>query len=279
MAVEKSAVNVVIVLVLTVLSYSEATVCPQRPAGVADPTDVNGRIKKFERQKAYFVEDPDKNYLYTVTICKDEEEQKVAVSQTLTKDKENKEITLGNYENAQIRGGVDWFLISYPNGKKYNSHCGGTQRRSDVMVTCDPTADRGTLKIIEEYIYNSSSPNQGDQCYYLFEINNKAACTVKPSSLSPGSIILIVFVIVACVYLFLGFLYQRFIVGAKGMEQIPNYNLWKNFGSLQADGCNFLCRCADAKPPPRYKPMDDAIGDDSEVVIPRDRDDDHMLPM
>ncbi|EDO46637.1 predicted protein [Nematostella vectensis] len=174
---------------------------------------------------------------------------------------------------------VDWFLISYPNGKKYNSHCGGTQRRSDVMVTCDPTADRGTLKIIEEYIYNSSSPNQGDQCYYLFEINNKAACTVKPSSLSPGSIILIVFVIVACVYLFLGFLYQRFIVGAKGMEQIPNYNLWKNFGSLQADGCNFLCRCADAKPPPRYKPMDDAIGDDSEVVIPRDRDDDHMLPM
>ena len=36
------------------------------------------------------------------------------------------------------------------------------------------------------------------------------------------------------IYLILGFLYQRFIVGAKGMEQIPNYKFWRDFGSLQA---------------------------------------------
>lgn len=36
------------------------------------------------------------------------------------------------------------------------------------------------------------------------------------------------------VYLTLGFLYQRYIVGAQGLEQIPNYTFWSNFGSLQA---------------------------------------------
>ena len=41
-------------------------------------------------------------------------------------------------------------------------------------------------------------------------------------------------VIIGVLYLVLGLLYQRFIVGAKGMEQIPNYLMWKEFGTLQA---------------------------------------------
>ena len=41
-------------------------------------------------------------------------------------------------------------------------------------------------------------------------------------------------IVVGTVYLLLGFLYQRYIAGAKGLEQIPNYDFWKDFGSLQA---------------------------------------------
>ena len=41
-------------------------------------------------------------------------------------------------------------------------------------------------------------------------------------------------VIVGVLYLILGMLYQRFIVGAKGLEQIPNYLMWREFGTLQA---------------------------------------------
>lgn len=41
-------------------------------------------------------------------------------------------------------------------------------------------------------------------------------------------------IVVGSVYLILGFLYQRFAVGAQGLEQIPNYGFWKDFGSLQA---------------------------------------------
>ena len=31
-----------------------------------------------------------------------------------------------------------------------------------------------------------------------------------------------------------GFLYKRFVLGAKGLEQIPNYKFWEDFGNLQA---------------------------------------------
>ena len=41
-------------------------------------------------------------------------------------------------------------------------------------------------------------------------------------------------IVVGSIYVILGFLYQRYVVGAKGMEQIPNYNFWRDFGSLQA---------------------------------------------
>ena len=52
---------------------------------------------------------------------------------------------------------------------------------------------QGTMRVIEEY-RNQSSLNDPDnplECYYLFELNNDAACTVKPKHLSAGSIMLI----------------------------------------------------------------------------------------
>ena len=42
------------------------------------------------------------------------------------------------------------------------------------------------------------------------------------------------FFCVMSVYLIAGGLYQRFVLGAKGVEQIPNYEFWKDFGNLQA---------------------------------------------
>ena len=40
--------------------------------------------------------------------------------------------------------------------------------------------------------------------------------------------------VVVAVYLIGGAIYQRLVVGAKGMEQIPNYSFWQDFGNLQA---------------------------------------------
>ena len=36
------------------------------------------------------------------------------------------------------------------------------------------------------------------------------------------------------VYLIGGFLYQRLVVGAKGMDQFPNYTFWVEVGNLTA---------------------------------------------
>ena len=52
---------------------------------------------------------------------------------------------------------------------------------------------QGTMKIIEEYRNRTSSANPLE-CYYLFELNHDAACTVKSKHLSPGSICVIMWV-------------------------------------------------------------------------------------
>lgn len=112
-----------------------------------------------------------------------------------------------------------------------------------------------------------------DDCYYLFELDTNAICPVIPSKLSAGSIFLIVWVlqhsqrdhtingyqgetwitfahalhvmllfavhsVFSClaVYITGGFLYQRLVVGAKGVEQFPNYGFWSQIGNLSAVG-------------------------------------------
>ena len=53
---------------------------------------------------------------------------------------------------------------------------------------------QGAVKIIEEY-RNTTKDSKGRpvplECYYLFELNHDAACSVKDKGLSPGSIMLI----------------------------------------------------------------------------------------
>ena len=39
-----------------------------------------------------------------------------------------------------------------------------------------------------------------------------------------------------------GCLYKRFLLGAKGWEQVPCLSLYRDFGNLSADGCDFVCR-------------------------------------
>lgn len=239
--------------------------CPQHPG--SDPSDVNTRIQKFANEKVYYAEDDE--YKYKITICQTNPLEPTAVQQMGKKWKPGKDwLTVGTYRGAQVTGGTDWLMIKYPNGAKYHSHCQLVARKAVVIVTCDPGVKPGTIRVIEEY-RNSTKTNL--ECYYLFELNHDAACTVTPKQLSPGSIMLIILLVVGSVYLMLGFLYQRYMAGAKGLEQIPNYDFWKDCGSLQADGCNFMCRCSEARPT-RYKTMDDALADDD------DRDD-TLLPM
>lgn len=265
-----------LVLYLSLLSRSvfsetntKGEICPQHQG--TDPNNVNARVAKFAGKDIYYAEDDD--YQYKIEVCHNSAES-IAVTQLGKKWKGAKSwLTIGTYDGAHVTGGTDWIMIKYFHGEPYHSHCQNVERIAIVLVTCDPGVQTGAVKIIEEY-RNSTKDSKGKpvplECYYLFELNHDAACSVKDKGLSPGSIMLIILIVVGTVYLLLGFLYQRYIAGAKGLEQIPNYDFWRDFGSLQADGCNFMCRCSEARPT-RYKTMDDALADD-------DRDD-TLLPM
>ena len=49
---------------------------------------------------------------------------------------------------------------------------------------------QGSIRVVEEY-RNKSSADDPLECYYLFQLNNDAACSVQAKHLSPASITLI----------------------------------------------------------------------------------------
>ncbi|KAJ0066345.1 hypothetical protein NL108_011125, partial [Boleophthalmus pectinirostris] len=120
-----------------------------------------------------------------------------------------------------------WVMLIYENGQKYGSHCQGANRKAIIMVSCDKSINVGPLQVVLE-------DREGNDCFYLFEMSDSAVCPVVQSQLSAGSILLIVAVCLVGVYLIVGFLYQRLVVGAKGMDQIPHYPFWAEFGNLAA---------------------------------------------
>jgi cation-dependent mannose-6-phosphate receptor len=44
-------------------------------------------------------------------------------------------------------------------------------------------------------------------------------------------------------YLVIGGIYMHVKRGARGLDHIPNLEMWRKLGHLSADGCDFCCRC------------------------------------
>ena len=181
---------------------------------------------------------------------------------------------IGYYNQSQLIDGTDWLILEYNGGEPYHTNCGNEKRRARIMITCDenvkPGDEQNSMKVIEE------ERDKFQDCYYLFEMGTSIMCEKKQLitvSLSVGSILVIVFIVVVILYGLLGFLYQRLVLGAKGKEQIPNYSFWQDFGNLQADGCNLVCRTGDRFESKQYK----GVGDDQ--LQEEDDRDDHLLPM
>ncbi|KAF6120190.1 mannose-6-phosphate receptor, cation dependent [Phyllostomus discolor] len=124
--------------------------------------------------------------------------------------------------------------------------------------------------------FNPVSEERGkvQDCFYLFEMDSSLACSPEVSHLSVGSVLLITSASLIAVYIIGGFLYQRLVVGAKGIEQFPHLAFWQDVGNLIADGCDFVCRSKPRNVPTTYRGVgDDQLGEDSEER------DDHLLPM
>ncbi|KAM4601333.1 cation-dependent mannose-6-phosphate receptor isoform 1-T3 [Polymixia lowei] len=214
----------------------------------------------------------DETYTYVFRICGDAGGvQGAGLIQRSKKDIKKKPTIIGMYNSTQVIGGSDWVILIYRNGDRYIKHCSNEMRRAIVMISCNRKVDMGVLEVVLE------DRDRGQDCFYLFELEASALCPapiLEQPHLSTGSVILIIGLCLLAVYLIGGFLYQRLVVGAKGMEQFPNHAFWVEVGNLTADGCDFVCRSRNREEPPTYR----GVTSDPLEEGPEERDD-HLLPM
>ncbi|XP_029306847.1 cation-dependent mannose-6-phosphate receptor [Cottoperca gobio] len=175
---------------------------------------------------------------------------------------------IGLYTATQAIGGSDWVMLIYRDGDKYDAHCSKETRKAIIMISCDRRITSDQMKVVLE------DRQRTQDCFYLLELDSSAVCPPLESHISTGSIILIIGFCLLAVYLMGGFLYQRLIVGAKGMEQFPNYTFWVEVGNLTADGCDFVCRSRNREEAPAYS----GLATEPLEEEPEERDD-YLLPM
>ncbi|XP_063818164.1 cation-dependent mannose-6-phosphate receptor [Pseudophryne corroboree] len=209
-------------------------------------------------------------FTYTFEVCGRVDNSSKSSNEGLVQTKAGSPETtvIGRINDTHIINGTDWILLFYKSGDKYDNHCGQEPRKAMVMISCNKDTLANGFTVVNE------ERQKLNDCFYLFEMDSSVACPVVEYHLSVGSILLIVFAVVVALYIICGFLYQRFVVGAKGMEQFPNYTFWQEFGNLVADGCDFVCRSQPRSAETAYR----GVGDDQLGEEPEERDD-HLLPM
>lgn len=207
-------------------------------------------------------------YSYTFRVCREASNQSTGAGLVQLDKRSGKETVVGRLNETHIFNGSNWIMLIYKGGDVYDNHCGQEKRRAVIMISCN----RHTLAAN----FNPVSEERGkiQDCFYLFEMDSSLACSAETSHLSVGAILLITFASLVAVYIIGGFLYQRLVVGAKGMEQFPHLAFWQDFGNLVADGCDFVCRSKPRNVPAAYRGVgDDQLGEETEER------DDHLLPM
>ncbi|XP_068962209.1 cation-dependent mannose-6-phosphate receptor [Petaurus breviceps papuanus] len=222
----------------------------------------------FDQSFVSTVGQDSESYTYKFRVCREVDSNNSGAGLVQINRKTNKETIIGRINETHVFNGSDWIMLTYKGGDEYNNHCGKEQRRAVVMISCNKKTIGGNFVPVSE------ERGKMQECFYLFEMDSSLACPPEDSHLSVGSILLITFASLVAVYFIGGFLYQRLVVGAKGMEQFPHLAFWQDLGNLVADGCDFVCRSKPRNVPAAYRGVgDDQLGEESEER------DDHLLPM
>ncbi|CAF2316802.1 unnamed protein product [Rotaria sp. Silwood2] len=159
----------------------------------------------------------------------------------------NNSYVLGQLNETNIVEGANWILLTYQNGHRYVNQCYNNTRSASILFVCGQNTNN--ITVVQEHTAKN------EHCNYLFEVQIPEMCPVVPQEkkgMSGGAIFLITIFCLACAYLIGGFLFMRIIRGARGVDQIPNIEMWRKLGHLAADGCDFCCRCNANTPRPGY---------------------------
>lgn len=171
--------------------------------------------------------------------------------------------TVGVYSGAGLTSLFDGDL-RYTFGPGDQCHHFSTARKAQIVFFC---ADVG--------LGTPVNLGENDYCEYIFLWNTCAACPMSSpirqncpgiyqsctasNGLTAGSILLIVFSVCVFLYVVVGVVYQRYVVGARGREQFPNFSFWATCCGDVAEGCS-ITLCFWRKPKPlsvQYKGMDE----------------------
>ncbi|XP_022105869.1 uncharacterized protein LOC110987443 [Acanthaster planci] len=131
-------------------------------------------------------------------------------------------------------------LIRFRHGE--NKKCGGEDKNLQVEMHlhCDPNTHWLSA-------HNGSAPNMPSTtivsldkqlCKYTVTTMYDGACFTY-QGLSAGTIVIIIFFSLVCVYLIGGAIFNK-MGGAKGLEIIPNYDMWRMFPSDVMGGVVFV---------------------------------------
>ncbi|CAF3570812.1 unnamed protein product [Rotaria socialis] len=158
----------------------------------------------------------------------------------------NVSYVLGKLDQVNLIQGDKWILLTYENGDEYDAICNNLTRSASIMFVCG--SNMVGLTILQAH----TTSNQ--QCNYMFQLQVPEMCPIveKDDKLSGGAIFLIVIGSLAAAYLILGAVYMHVKHGARGIEHIPNLEMWRKMGGLAADGCDFCCRCERTSPRAGY---------------------------
>ncbi len=85
------------------------------------------------------------------------------------------------------------------------------------------------------------------------------------------SILLFSFFSLVAVYLVAGGVFMHVKRGARGLDRIPNIEMWRRLGNHAADGCDFCCRCERTTSRAGYfldESRPDMYGGDDDILSP-----------
>jgi len=111
-----------------------------------------------------------------------------------------------------------------------------------------------------------------DECLYMFEWQTPYACPIKPDKdkgMSGAAIFFLVVFLSLLAYLTIGFAYNRFVRGARGAHQIPNYEFWSHISSSITTCCT-RSFSGDSRRPAGdtvYRGLDDSDNDEDDERI------------
>eukprot|EP01136_Pigoraptor_vietnamica_P039385 Opistho-1_new@10116 len=260
--------SVVMAVVAAVLSIHVATAF----AACTFTVQKEGTVVDFSRLRQvndadYFVQEGaegQRDFSYFINICAPVRvggtgnNPDVAVYQK-SNGADERDFVLGLHSQTTLTRRADGDLLMTLGGGEL-CHNSKFSRKTYIHFDCDSTFASAGYPVfdLEDSNCTYSFTWRTNACYNPYD----ALVNTKNSSVSVGSVVVIVFAVVILLYLVLGILYKRVVMGAKGVEQIPNIDTWRSIGATCASiRCWGRSRDNDTV---KYRGLDDAEDQDED---------------